>query len=332
MANKRVGRGTVLFGLFVLLAGLVGAVVLYLQSQQRTDDAIRDLARAPVGCDTTLSFSDTGTFYVYIEHLGTLERLDGDCETPDEYSRDADDPPTVEIAVRDGDDQEIDLDRLDEEFTYALDDSFAGTATRQLEIESTGDYVVTVDSDEEDFVVAVGRDPGDAGTTMLMGAIASGVAGIVLGIGLVLVGVRRARRMRRVTTLYTARPASPVGVPLATSPPMMQPPSTQPLPSPQQPGVWAPAQPVGPPVWSPANPPSPPYAPANPAPGPGPTKAPHVFAPPGMPNRPMSPPSTGPSVPPAAPPHDPSTPRDVSTGGPGDDRNQGGDVRGDASP
>ena len=170
MANKRTGRGTVLFGLFVLLAGLAGAVVLYLVSQQRTDDAIRDLARAPVGCDTTLSFSDTGTFYVYIEHLGTLERLDGDCETPDEYSRDADDQPTVEIVVRDADGQDLELDRLDEEFTYSLDDSFAGTATRQLEIESTGDYVVTVDSDEEDFVVAVGRDPGDAATTMRLGA------------------------------------------------------------------------------------------------------------------------------------------------------------------
>jgi hypothetical protein len=332
MANKRVGRGTVLFGLFVLLVGLVGAVVLYLQSQQRTDDAIRDLARAPVGCDTTLSFSDTGTFYVYIEHLGTLERLDGDCETPDEYSRDADDPPTVEIVVLDSDDEEIDLDRLDEEFTYSLDDSFAGTATRQLEIESTGDYVVAVDSDEEDFVVAVGRDPGDAGTTMRWGAIASAVAGIVLGLGLVLVGVRRARRMRRVTTIYTARPESPVGPPLATSPPMMQPPPTQPLPAPRQPGEGAPVQPVGPPVWSPANPPSPPYAPAIPAPGPGPTAAPHVFAPPGMPNPPMSPPSTGPIVPPAPPPRDASAPRDSSTGGPGDDRDHGVDVRGDASP
>ncbi len=70
MTSKRTGRGTVLFGLVVLLAGLGGAVVLYLLSQQRGDDAIRDLARAPVGCDTTLSFSDTGTFYVFIEHLG----------------------------------------------------------------------------------------------------------------------------------------------------------------------------------------------------------------------------------------------------------------------
>ena len=74
MASKRTGRGTVLFGLVVLLAGIAGAVVLYLLSQQRGDDAIRDLARAPVGCDTTLSFSDTGTFYVFVEHLGQTRR------------------------------------------------------------------------------------------------------------------------------------------------------------------------------------------------------------------------------------------------------------------
>jgi hypothetical protein len=332
MANKRTGRGTVLFGLFVLLVGLAGAVVLYLASQQRTDDAIRDLARAPVGCDTTLSFSDTGTFYVYIEHLGTLERLDGDCETPDEYSRDADDQPTVEIVLRDGDNEDVDLDRLDEEFTYSLDDSFAGTATRQLEIESTGDYVVTVDSDEEDFVVAIGRDTRDAGTAMRLAAIASGVAGIVLGLGLVLAGVRRSRRMRRITTAYTARPEWPAGRPLPTSPPMMQPPQTQPLPSPQQPGGWAPVQPVGPPVWSPTTPPTAPYAPAIPAPGPGPTTAPHVFAPPGIPNPPMSPP-TSPTALPTPPPRDPSAPRDaVTSGDPDDARGVGGDVRGDASP
>ncbi len=330
MANQRTGRGTVLFGLLVLLAGLTGAVVLYLVSQQRTDDAIRDLARAPVGCDTTLSFSDTGTFYVYIEHLGTLERLDGDCETPNEYSRDADDQPTVEIVVRDEDDQDLDLDRLDDEFTYALGDEFAGTATRQLEIESTGEYVMTVDSDEEDFVVAVGRDPADAATTMRLGAIASGVAGIVLGLGLVLAGVRRGRRLRRITTVYTARPEWPAGA-IATSPPLMGPP-TQPLPSPQQTGGWAPGPPVGPPVWSPANPPTPPQPPAHPAPGPGPTVAPHVFAPPGMPTLPTSMPTTSPSAPMTPPPHAPPAPGDASTGGaPVDDRGDGGDVRGGAS-
>ncbi len=98
MTSKRTGRGTVLFGLLVLLAGIGGAVVLYLLSQQRDDDAIRDLARAPVGCTTRMSFNDTGTFYVYIEHLGRLEELDGDCDTStDEYSRDPDDEPVVEI-------------------------------------------------------------------------------------------------------------------------------------------------------------------------------------------------------------------------------------------
>src|SRR4026207_1798288 len=93
-ATKRTGRGTVLFGLLVLVAGIAGAVVLFLLSQQRDDDAIRDLARAPVGCKTRMSYNDTGTFYVYIEHLGTLETLDGDCDaSTDQYSRDPEDEP-----------------------------------------------------------------------------------------------------------------------------------------------------------------------------------------------------------------------------------------------
>ena len=335
MANKRTGRGTVLFGLFVLLAGLVGAVVLLVLAQRRNDDAIRDLARAPVGCETVMSFKDTGTFFLYIEHLGTLETIDGNCETPDNYSRDADETPAVEIVVRAEDETELDLDRLDEEFTYSLDSSFAGTATRQVEIETTGNYVVSVASqDGDDFVVAVGRNPAEAGNTMRFGAIASGLAGVVLGLILVLIGVRRGRRARRLATAYTARPEWQAGTSLATSPPMMQPPPAQPLPTPQHPGEWAPVHPVGPPVWSPAHTqPTGPHAPVDPVPGP--MAPPHVFAPPGMPNQPASPPTQSPVVPPPPPPptgRNPFERPDADTdGAAGDRRHEGGDVRGDAS-
>jgi hypothetical protein len=325
MANKRTGRGTILFGLFVLLAGLVGAVVLLVLAQRRDDDAIRDLARAPVGCETVMSFKDTGTFFLYIEHLGTLETIDGNCETPDNYSRDVDDPPAVEIEVRADDESELDLDRLDEEFTYSLDSSFAGTATRQVEIESTGNYVVSVDSqDGNDFVIAVGRNPAEAGDTMRFGAIASGLAGVVLGLILVLIGVRRRRRARRLATTYTAGPEWQAGTPLVTSPPMMQPPPTQP-PTPQHPGGWAPVHPVGPPVWSPAHTqPSGPHAPVDPAPGP--MAPPHVFAPPVMPNPPASPPTPS-AVPPPPPTRSPfeRPDTDIDTeGAADDDRHRGG--------
>ena len=291
MASKRTGRGTVLFGLLVLFAGLAGAVVLYLLSLQRHDEAIRDLARAPVGCDTTLSFSDTGTFYVYIEHLGTLETLDGDCETPDEYSRDPDDEPRVTITLTDGDGNEVELDRLGEEFTYSLDDSFAGTATRQVDIESTGDYVVTVESpDGDDFVVAVGRDPADVANTMRIGALASAIAGVVLGLALVLMGVRRGRRARRIATVYTAEPGWPVGAPMPTAPPMMLgAPLTERMPAPRGADEWGPGAPVGPPAAAPGQ--SPPWAPQVPTgqPVPSPFAPPQVFAPPGMPTVPTAP-------------------------------------------
>ncbi len=333
MATKRTaGRGAVLFGLFVVLAGLAGAVVLYLLSGQRGDEAIEDLARAPVGCRTTMNFKDTGTFYVYIEHLGRLDTLDGDCRTPEEYSRDADQEPRVTITLTDGTGSEVDLDRLEDQFTYSAD-SFAGTATRQVEIESTGDYVVTVESDDgDDFVVAIGRDPGDAGNTMRLGALAAGVAGIVLGLGLVLVGVRRGRRWRRVDTAYIARPpGSPAAGPIPTAPPMMQPPLAQRVPASQQPGQWSAAPPVAPPILSPEQPPPPPgpYTPDG-QPTSGAFAPPRVFAPPAMPTHPAIPPTLNPIAPPIpTPPGEPlASPDQDRDGAPGD---LDGDFRGDAS-
>jgi hypothetical protein len=325
MTSKRTGRGTVLFGLLVLVAGIGGAVVLYLLSQQRDDDAIRDLARAPVGCKTRMSFNDTGTFYVYIEHLGRLEELDGDCDaSTDEYSRDPDDEPVVEITVLDDDQNAIELDRVDDEFTYSLDDEFAGTAKRQIEIESTGDYVVNVDSVDDDFVVAVGRDPANAGDTARLGALASGIAGIVLGLVLVLLGIRRGRRARRVATAYTAGTAWPAGAPIPTAPPLMAPPLTQQMPAPHDSDQRSPDLPLGPPVASPGQ--------ATP----GPMAPPRVFAPPGMPTLPPdpSPIPTAPTAPPVAP--DPSRWGDAGTydapgDGVSDDADSDGDVRGDAS-
>jgi hypothetical protein len=333
MASKRTGRGVILFGLLVLLAGIAGAIVLYVLSGQRDDDAIRDLARAPVGCDTTLDFSDTGTFYVFIEHLGRVDTLDGDCETPNEYSRDPAEAPRVTITLTDREGTELELDRLDEEFTYTLGDSFAGTASRRFEIDTTGDYVMTVESDDgTDFVVAIGRDPSGAGDTTRLGALASGIAGIALGLGLVLVGIRRARRWRRVVTVYTARPPGwPGGTPMPTAPPVMQPPLTQPVAASRQPGQWSPAPPVGPPIASPSQPPAGPYVPADRA-IPGSFAPPRFFAPPEVPILPAPPPGHSPIAPPSPmTPRDPAAPRDPIRGGAhDDDRGDSGVVRDDA--
>jgi hypothetical protein len=315
MASKRTGRGSVLFGLLMLLAGLAGALVLFFLSGQRRDDAIKDLARAPVGCDTTLSFTDTGTFFVYVEHLGRLDSLDGDCESPDQYSRDPADEPQVTITLTDSSGNEVDLDRLDDEFTYSLDDSFAGTARRRVEIGSTGDYVVTVESDDgDDFVVAVGRKPADAANPMRLGAVAAGIGGVVLGIGLVLAGLRRARRGRRATTAHSARPEWPPGALPPTAPPLMQPPTTRPMPAPQSPGQWSAAAPAGPPIAPPGeSATSDWYAPDPPTSGP--FEPPWVFAPPRASDR-------------ATPPNPSATwaPDRYGDSGDGD-----GDVRDDAS-
>jgi hypothetical protein len=257
MASTGTGRrGALLVGLLVLVAGLAGAVVLYLVSERRRDDAIRDLARAPVGCDTTLSFTDTGTFFVFVEHLGVLESISGDCDAPGEYSRDPDDEPRLTVTVTAADGDTLELDRLEHEFTYRLGSEFAGTARRRLEIESAGDHVVTVDSEDRDFVVAVGRDPRRAGRSALIGALAAGIGGLVLGGGLLLYGVSRRRGPATRPAPLPSPPGWPLGPP-PSGPPLLEPHLLRPpvVPPPAEPPLLAPPTVLAPPTASPTAPP-----------------------------------------------------------------------------
>ena len=45
------------------------------------DDAVAGLAPAPIGCDTTLRFDETGTYTFYIETAGSIGPIDGDCSS-----------------------------------------------------------------------------------------------------------------------------------------------------------------------------------------------------------------------------------------------------------
>ena len=44
------------------------------------EEAVKSLARAPVGCTTTLVFDKPATFTIYIETKGKLSELSGDCD------------------------------------------------------------------------------------------------------------------------------------------------------------------------------------------------------------------------------------------------------------
>ena len=119
-----------LLGVLALVVGVVGAVALWLLADKRYDDAVAELAPAPIGCDTTLVFDRTGTYTFFVETTGSVGEIDGDCETDDrEYDLGDDDVPDVDLMLLDDDGEEIDLDRVDGP-TYDRDGARARACAR----------------------------------------------------------------------------------------------------------------------------------------------------------------------------------------------------------
>ena len=168
-----------ILGVLALVVGVVGAIVLWVASSKRYDDAVADLAPAPVGCDTQLDFEQTGTYTFFVETAGSVGEIDGDCETDDRnYEFDGDETPRVELTLVDDDGDEVDLDRADGP-SYDRGGS-RGTAVRTAEIDATGEYMLRVSAEVDDVMVRVGQDPSSGVLAMRVGA------GLLLALGLVL--------------------------------------------------------------------------------------------------------------------------------------------------
>jgi hypothetical protein len=176
-----------ILGVLALVVGVVGAIVLWVASSKRYDDAVSDLAPAPVGCDTQLDFEHTGTYTFFVETAGSVGEIDGDCETDDrDYEFDGDETPRVELTLVDDDGDEVDLDRADGP-SYDRGGS-RGTAVRTAEIDATGEYVLRVSGEVDDVMVRVGQDPSSGVLAMRVGAGLLLVLGLVLGIVGLVVG------------------------------------------------------------------------------------------------------------------------------------------------
>ena len=287
MSQRRgAGRGLGILGLLLVIVGIGGGLALYVVSQARYDDAVDDLVRAPVGCDTTLEFTDTGTFFVFIETRGRLEEIRGDCAAPSTYSRSSDSAPDVTVEMFDDDGGPIEIGDADR-ITYDTD-VFEGESHGQVEIADQGTVVVRVTSPEfdddpggADFVIAVGRNPDDVANPALYGAVAVGIGGIAVGAVLLAFSGMRTRRRKREPQF--PGPTSPWGPGTGYAPPTAPPTGAPPVPV---------RGPVTPPIWD---------APGSP-PGqsPGPPATPAPFVPPPVPGEPSAPPLRLPAPP--APP------------------------------
>jgi hypothetical protein len=249
-------------GVVSLVALLGVAAALWVGSGQRRSDNIAAFARAPVGCDTTLDFEATGTFFLYVETSGEIDLLAGECDADQRYDRDPGDPPDVAVTLIDADGALVELgdpDSLD----YDVD-GFVGAAVHNVQIETPGDHVLTVAPTEgAPFAVAVGRSPDEGVALLRWGAVAAAIAGLVIGGVFLALGSRRMPPRSAPAAPWTPDaadwPASPPGFPAP-------PPTT---------GAIGPAgAPPPPTVPEPMRPPAPPAASGEPSP-------PSPWAPPG---------------------------------------------------
>jgi hypothetical protein len=266
MSDASSRRGwMVVLGVIVLVGGLIGAGALWYAGGQRLDDNVAGFARAPSGCATTLHFERTGRFTLYVETTGSLDALEGDCSADSEYARGPVGDPQVELVDPDGATVEI-----SESDTVSYDtNAAAGSSIGVVEIDVTGDHVLTVAADGDQFAIAVGGDPNDGVGLLRWSAAALAIVALVAGGILLVLGSRRPEDASSAESPWVpdaATPTWPIGPPGFPAPP---------------PTTGA-AGPSGPPLL-----PAPGSTPAAPAPGPtvpGSTVAPPAWGPPSISN------------------------------------------------
>ena len=232
-------------GIVVLIVGLLSALGLWISSSQRESDAVRNLARAPIGCDTMLDFEATGEFFIYIESAGRFDdTVSGNCGASGGYELSGDSLPPVSLSLTapNGDDVALDS-RAGVSYDAA---GYVGRSVRTFRVDEAGGYQLRVeapDSSEVVFAAAVGRDPADGVGAMRLGAVLAALGGLIIG-GLLIVLSRRSTKPTAEAGLVpwpgqtTAYPTSPPGMPTAPPPPA---------------GVPAP---LGPPTHAPVGPPA----------------------------------------------------------------------------
>ena len=271
-------KGLIIFGLIVLIAGILGGGAMVAKSMSNYESAVKALARAPVGCTTTLVFDKPATFTIYLETKGKLGNLGGDCQANGaSYGHTGDKLPKVSLTFVVGSSgKQIDL-RRGATASYNVS-GYVGVGYRTVEITEAGNYRLDVESDQSDFAVSIGKNPKEDSDLLktIGGSVALG--GFVLGLTFLLLGLRH-RRPEPATAGAHIPPAGPI-TPWAPSP--YAPAPTGPPAPPQHPG-WRvepppPPQPYvvpsAPPIRYPDQRPGAGFAPPSVAPPPSPSVPP----------------------------------------------------------
>jgi hypothetical protein len=270
-----------------LVVGLLGGGAVVAKAMSNYEDAVKSLARAPVGCTTTLVFASASTFTVYVETKGQLSELPGNCgAATTAYSHPGDKLPKFSLTLVNNNGDEIEMP----EATGASYDvaGYVGTQARSLKITEAGSYRLNVVSDDKDFAISIGKNPKDDYDllTVIGGGLA--LAGLIFGVLFVLLGLRRRKPVPVIVD-----PRNPIG-PLPDWPPspyataMPPTPPTFPGYGPQPP---PPIQQPGPPIRLAEQPSSGGFAPPAFAPPPPPPPSGTMPSPPPVAGMPPAPPS-----------------------------------------
>ena len=110
---------------------------------------VETFVRAPVGCTSTIQFTETGTFYVY-EETGDTDESFGSC-TPI-----ADPLTDFDFTLRGPSGTAA---RAQQDTTISYDtETRRGTSVASIEINETGDYYIEVVGDDPNVLAAIGRN------------------------------------------------------------------------------------------------------------------------------------------------------------------------------
>ena len=213
-------------GGLLVAVGVIGGLVLALAGFLNLKNAIEDFGRFRItdgAGQATVIFEKPDTYSIYYESKSRVcedvADSGGACTTAD-VSGESDPPAQLEVSIS-NESGALDVQDSDSSFTYSFGD-FSGTEVKTVRVDEPGSYEMTVETRREgDFAIALGQDVVSLTWPWIVGALAVGAIGLLLGLlAIIVTAVKRGRRKRAAAmeastrypaaTEYTAPPV-PVG-------------------------------------------------------------------------------------------------------------------------
>ncbi|MEU2040290.1 hypothetical protein [Nocardia niwae] len=172
--------------------GIIGGIILGAFGFLQTSGRIDDFQRIKVPGSGVVNLAESGGYTVYLEYSGAASQGPSG---------------TVDLRVLDPDGKHAELRKYDATVTYSFG-SHEGRAGFSFDAAKPGAYRVTTAGSSE-VTVAIGQGLGSSFVGTLLGALALGFGGVVLGVlVIVVVAVKRSASKRDAAGRVPGRPVS----------------------------------------------------------------------------------------------------------------------------